>query len=136
MGILDREDLMPSFERRLREADQVDIAVAWVWAGPQLTMLQNAARDKAANAQDFSVRAVVGLDHNGTHPAALRTLSRLAQVRIPHRGLHPGGIFHPKVFIFRPRQGSIGWIEARISRAQAFSRTWRRSGKSRAPKTP
>src|SRR5688572_6268903 len=100
MTVLNAVDLMPRFERHLREADHVDIAVAWMWYGPQLMMLQNIAIDKVASRQDFSVRAIIGLDRNGTHPAALRTLSQFAQVRVPHRELNPRGIFHPKLFVF------------------------------------
>jgi HKD family nuclease len=109
MPLLSVSDLMTNFERHLQEAEEVDIAVAWVRPGPQLAALQNVAIRKASDGQKFSLRIIAGLDGNATHPTALRTLSQFADIIIPHPELCPRGIFHPKIFIFRSKK-SVAWI--------------------------
>jgi hypothetical protein len=107
MRLLEGSDLRAALQRQLSTAREVDVAVAWARSSEALDQLQEAA------ARGVRVRAIVGLAGNHTQPAALRTLLGLGHLRIangdPARQA-PGGIFHPKVFVFRGESGCSGWI--------------------------
>src|SRR5665213_3051333 len=105
MGMLTAGSLLPAFEARLREAESIDLAVAWIGLGPQFDALTEAIDKRRVN-----VRAVVGLAGNFTDPTALSDLASRSELRISHLGTHSGGIFHPKVFVFRSARGSVAWI--------------------------
>lgn len=107
MQVLETRDLVAALGKRLRDAVEVDVAVAWARSGEALDLLQAAAK------RGVAVRAIVGLSGSHTQPFALRTLAQIGTLRIAD-GLQgqtaPGGIFHPKIVVFRGRLGSVGWI--------------------------
>lgn len=102
--------MIENLEKRLRGAEQVDIAVAWAWTGLHLGLLQQIAADKKNAGCKFTLRIVVGLDNNMTHPIALSALCELAEVRVTRKGYNRRGIFHPKIFLFKAERMSHAWI--------------------------
>ena len=103
MRLIEGKNLPKEFRRRLAEAEQVDIAVAWACPCEALDVLA----DSAGNGT--SIRIAVGISGNITNPTTLRRLQGFAKLRIapstmPHR------IFHPKYYCFRGRGRTVCWI--------------------------
>jgi HKD family nuclease len=71
------ERLLQKFTGRIASASQVDIAVAWVTPSEALERLR-----KLALRPGIRIRVAVGLSGNGTHPEALRSLQKFAELRI------------------------------------------------------
>jgi HKD family nuclease len=108
------ERLLQKFTGRIASASQVDIAVAWVTPSEALERLR-----KLALRPGIRIRVAVGLSGNGTHPEALRSLQKFAEVRICHSA---DGIFHPKFYLFRSAEEKICWVGSANFTLQGFMR--------------
>ena len=87
MSLVEGYQLLQRFRKRLAEAIQVDIAVAWANSRDALEAL-----DKSAD-KGTAIRIAVGVSGNVTDPKALRRLQNFADLRIPSPQY---GTFHPK----------------------------------------
>ena len=96
--LLTRENLIVRLRERLNRCSKVDIAVAWATECEAL----DAFCEFASTGK--SLRAIVGIWGNSTHPNALRRIQECAQLRIAD------GNFHPKFYLFGEPLGRIGWI--------------------------
>lgn len=90
--------LLSEFKKQLDSAERVDFASAWATEGPAL---------KALAEGTYPVRALVGLQHGVTTPAALQLLKEACDLRIVVPGAR---LFHPKVYLFHRRRSAIAWI--------------------------
>ena len=97
--LVTEEEVLHCFIQHLSWAAETDLATAWATSHEGLRALQRQQPSP-------EVRAVVGLWGNLTDPFALRTLSKIGQLRGPDAGRH----FHPKVFIFRGGGKSVAWV--------------------------
>ena len=90
MSLIEGNQLLQRFRKRLAEAKQVDIAVAWVKCCDALDALVG---------EGTAIRIAVGISGNVTDPCALECLnnSQSVDLRIARS---PHGIFHPKYFCF------------------------------------
>jgi hypothetical protein len=108
MRLLEAGRLAPEFQRLLQTATEVDIAVAWARTSHALNLVMAAAQ------RGTRVRAIIGLSGNHTQPVALRAIDEIGELRIPDgkaAQTAQGGIFHPKIFIFRfSERPAVGWI--------------------------
>ena len=100
MPLIEGNQLLQRFHKRLAEATQVDIAVAWVKCCDALDALVG---------EGTVIRIAVGISGNVTDPCALECLnnSQSVDLRIT-RSRH--GIFHPKYFCFHGRDRTICWV--------------------------
>jgi HKD family nuclease len=98
--LLTRENLITRLREHLGGCRQIDVAVAWAADCDALEALCDFA---ASN----SLRAIIGIWGNATHPNALRRVQRCGQLRIA-TGVE--GLFHPKFYLFHRSNGRIGWI--------------------------
>lgn len=99
--ILTRDNLLGRLDYHLERSNQIDVAVAWASDSDALSRLL------AFGSGRGSLRTIVGISGNATHPNALRELSRCAQLRIPEGAGH---LFHPKFYLFHQQRKRIGWI--------------------------
>jgi HKD family nuclease len=108
MRLLNGKTLLHEFRQLVRQASEIDVAVAWACAGSALELLQEAA------ARGVRLRAIVGLAGDISQPEALTALKDAGALRLADGAVArnaPGGLFHPKVFVFRDKVGrSAGWI--------------------------
>lgn len=86
----------------MKQAQEIDLAVAWVTNSNALELLQ-----QQASLRSLKIRALVGIDTNFTHPVALRILSNFADIRVV-KSIR--GIFHPKLYLFRLPSEMIVWV--------------------------
>jgi HKD family nuclease len=99
--LLTRDNLLCRLRGHLRTSQKVDIAVAWATPCDALEHFCQFAKLRGA----VTVRAVVGVCGNATHPNALRSIMECAQLRIA-----TGSLFHPKFYLFHQKEHRIGWI--------------------------
>ena len=83
----------------LEASSSADIAVAWACDCDALSSLIQFANRGA------SLRAIIWIWGNATHPNALRGLLGSGELRIAAQGL-----FHPKFYLFHQQNHRIGWI--------------------------
>ncbi len=100
MPLIEGNQLLQRFHKRLAEAKHVDIAVAWVKCCNALEALVG---------EGTPIRIAVGVDGNVTDPCALDCLneSQSVDLRIARS---PHGIFHPKYFCFHGPDRTICWV--------------------------
>jgi hypothetical protein len=99
--LLTRDNLIVRLSERLNNCRQIDIAVAWAADCDALeTLCEFASGGK-------SLRAIIGIWGNATHPNALRRIQKCAKLRIA-TGVE--GLFHPKFYLFHEPHGRIAWI--------------------------
>ena len=112
MPLIEGKQLLQRFHKRLSEATQVDIAVAWVRCCDALDALVGAGK---------SIRIAVGISGNVTDPCALECLnnSQSVDLRIARS---PHGIFHPKYFCFHGRDRTICWVGSANLTKRGFGR--------------
>lgn len=103
MRLIEGSELLKEFEERLRDATDVDIAVAW--AGP---CVATELLRKVAEENGTKVRIAVGLSGNATNPSTLRNISKFAELRIGEP--LSSGIFHPKFYCFYCSPRVICWV--------------------------
>jgi hypothetical protein len=99
--LLTRDNLTARLSEHLNKCRQIDIAVAWAADCDALEALC----DFASGGK--SLRAIIGIWGNATHPNALRRVQKCAQLRIA-TGVE--GLFHPKFYLFHEPDSRIGWI--------------------------
>jgi hypothetical protein len=97
--LLTRETLLERLRYHVKRSTEIDVAVAWAHDCDALSSLIDFANTGA------SLRAIVGIWGNATHPNALRLLK--AHLRI---ATSAEGLFHPKFYLFHQHTGRIGWI--------------------------
>ena len=105
MPLIESNHLLRMFRKRLDEATQVDIAVAWATSCDALEALVESA------GRGTNIRIAVGISGNTTNPSTLRRLHQQSstRLRVVPLSLQPG-IFHPKFFRFHGPNGTICWI--------------------------
>lgn len=99
--ILTQDEIMPRFRELVKQSNKIDLAVAWAWSCDALDILLDFASSRGRE-----LRAIVGLSGNGSHPNALRDLSKSAALRIMPN--HP--MFHCKCYLFETEKGLVVWI--------------------------
>ena len=100
---LTNEKLLRRFKELLKSADRIDLASAWATEGAALDALKDSTKRK----HPCRVRALIGIRGNGTTPDALDMLEEIGELRI----VTGSRLFHPKVYIFIPRQGGrLAWV--------------------------
>src|SRR5580698_508881 len=99
--LLTQEEIIARLATRLDGANRIDIAVAWASPGAALDCVIRFAKKNAGR-----LRSIVGISGNSTHPEALRDLHKFGQLRIPE----DSPLFHPKVFLFHGRRGTVVWV--------------------------
>ncbi len=99
--LLTRDTLIDRLDRHLGTARRIDIAVAWAAECDALERFCEFARNGG------SLKAIIGIWGNATHPNALRNIQSCAQLRIA-TGLE--GQFHPKFYLFHLENQRICWI--------------------------
>lgn len=104
MAIRTAKDILDRFEKRLRESDAVDVAVAWATHCPAVEKL------RAFCGRNGVLRIVVGVDGSSTDPTTLRDLATFSDLRIGSVQPPASGIFHPKYYCFRKSARSTLWI--------------------------
>lgn len=106
--LLTQDELLDRLQELLDISDSLDIAVAWASPSDALSRITAFARARA-----HSLRSIVGISGNATHPAALRDLGNHGLLRVPRSN----PLFHPKLFLFYGQGGVIVWIgSANLSR--------------------
>lgn len=101
MRLISGNQLLPRFTELVGQARQVDIAIAWAKrCGAVEALAEGAAAGKR-------IRIALGLSMNGTTPEALEHLSEFVELRIASPR---SGIFHPKFYSFKGRNGAICWV--------------------------
>lgn len=101
MRLLTRNDLTVRLEELVRNAQSIDVAVAWTTPCRALELLADFGK------RTGRLRAIVGLSGNATHPEALERLFETAELRFPRTR---AGIFHPKLYIFSDGDRTAVWI--------------------------
>jgi hypothetical protein len=101
--LLETAQFLPELRAQLDSTDDLDVAVAWATSCDALKMLEAAAN------RGVRIRALVGLSFSQTEPDALRKLDSFASLKVVENQ-HGAGVFHPKVFLFRTRGGTVLWI--------------------------
>lgn len=99
--LLTRDLLLDRLNHHLERSDRIDIAVAWAGECDALSRLVAFANSRG------SLRAIVGIWGNATHPKALHELRSCGQLRI---AANVGGLFHPKFYLFHQQQKRVGWV--------------------------
>jgi len=99
--LLTHEDLLSRLQSHLSKATGLDIAMAWASLGEASNMVLAYARQHPG-----SVRALIGISGNSTHPNVLKGFRSLTDLRLPYH--HP--LFHPKLIIFHFNRKSIAWL--------------------------
>ena len=98
MPLVDGKQLPQRFAELARQAERIDIAVAWVRPCEAIEALASSRAD---------VRIVAGISNNFTNPTTLRRLNEFAKLRIvPDK---PPRIFHPKYYCFRGEE-TVCWV--------------------------
>jgi len=97
--LLTHDTLSNRLDEHLKNSDRMDLAVAWAADCDALARLCEFAKNGG------TLRAIVGIWGNATHPNALRSIQRCAQLRIV-----PDSRFHPKFYLFHQPHHRIGWI--------------------------
>src|SRR5437764_808986 len=116
MTLLSRRHLLNEFERLLQDAERIDMAVAWICFSQAFTMLTREVRRRK-----LALRIVVGLSGNITDPEALRALLEFPDLTGLRAGPQPpGGIFHPKFYLFHLPQRKICWVGSANFTGQGF----------------
>lgn len=105
MPLIESNHLLQTFRKRLDEATQVDIAVAWATSCDALEALVDSA------GRGTNIRIAVGISGNITNPTTLQRLHQQSStsLRVVPLSLQPG-IFHPKYFRFHSPNRTICWI--------------------------
>ena len=105
MPLIESNHLLQMFGKRLDEATQVDIAVAWATSCDALEALVESA------GRGTNIRIAVGISGNTTNPTTLGRLHQQSStsLRVVPLSLQPG-IFHPKFFRFHGPNGTTCWI--------------------------
>ena len=108
MPLIEGNQLLQRFHKRLSEATQVDIAVAWTRQCDALKALYRSVGEGKA------VRIVVGVSGNVTDPKVLRCLQESAKqkksVKLRIARSPRSGIFHPKYYCFHGPTRTICWV--------------------------
>ncbi len=103
MFLTTSEQVLRQFKKRLEATSGIRIATAWVTLGRGLDILQEA---KMRN-NELKIQVLAGTHGNATEPDALERLRELGKLRL----VDDGGLFHPKVYIFRSGNASnVVWI--------------------------
>lgn len=97
---LTENELLDRLKLRIRDADQIDVAVAWANECDALDELKKYATRRP-------LRAIVGIAGNATHPNALRSLQGCGKLRIHDSD---EGLFHPKLYIFYEGRKRHCWV--------------------------
>ena len=113
--IITTRKLVPRFIEQLDNSYRVDIASAWATEGPALRALSDRV---GVNRNGFAVRAIIGIKHNITTPAALDLLNGIGALRI----INTTSLFHVKTYIFHQRNGNIiSWVGSPNFTSKGFS---------------
>ena len=112
MPLIEGNQLLQRFRKRLAEAKQVDIAVAWVKCCAALDALVGGGTD---------IRIAVGISGNVTDPCALECLNNSPSVDL-RIARSPHGIFHPKYFCFHGPDRTICWVGSANLTKRGFGR--------------
>ena len=99
VGGLVTDGFIGRFDERVKEADSVWLASAWITRSKALDRLATIGH---------RVRVVAGIHGNATDPDAIQSLiDSGCGVRV----VDGGALFHPKLYLFRRRRGTtVGWI--------------------------
>jgi HKD family nuclease len=100
--ILGKNNLLEGFCANLKNADGLDIAVAWATMCPALDAIINFARTAKQKP-----RVIVGISGDATTPSALKELAKCCHLRIT---TGETGTFHPKVYRFPNSAVTVCWI--------------------------
>lgn len=103
MNLLTYPDIFKKFQAYVKNAERIDLAVAWVTNSSVLELL----RRQTYRRPSLKIRALVGIDTNFTHPVALQTLASFAEIRVVK---NKQGIFHPKMYLFYFPKKMIVWV--------------------------
>ena len=112
MPLIEGNQLLQRFHKRLAEANRVDIAVAWVKCCDALDALVG---------EGTAIRIAVGISGNVTDPCALECLNNSPSVDL-RIARSPNGIFHPKYFCFHGPDRTICWVGSANLTKRGFGR--------------
>ena len=106
MLLMEGKQLLQQLKEHLKDATHIDIAVAWATECAAIEELKKNAKNKT------KIRIVVGIETKSytTDPDALRSLKKIAELRIKEGASQAGGIFHPKFYRFGYASKTLCWV--------------------------